>query len=790
MKIDRTILAGLGPALQWLEERIQIAVEDALKRFGSEVVTDPFLGLRITHEEIVRLLAQRPLDPFVHPQAEEAPKPEEPSGSEPKAEREEKNHFPGVFGRIWRTRTKRDTISPEGNIPEDKPPVQNTNKGLKTAEQPDHITTKNYLPGSAVEGTFLGWVGKTYHLSPFDLATIIVCLAPELDRRYEKIYAFLQNDVTRRRPSVDLALNLICNDAQELLIQRKRFSPDAPLRQNGLIHLIPDRHDDHAPLLSHFVKLDDQIINCLLGQRTLDPRLAPFCKYLQPAGLLSRCVLEDETLNTLSSFVEDAWDVSHPLRLYFQGPGGVGKQEAAMKMAADIGVSVLLVDLPQAQLIDRNLEWAPRLIFREALFQNVMLYLQGFDILFGDEHSIPFQQMWETMTSDVGVTVMAGEQTWVPLGREPGGALIVPFPIPDFAARRDFWRASLATVGVSLALSELEALVSRFRLTPAQIEDAVMTAYNEARLQASHRNGLHTEEIKVTLEELFDAARAQTGHDLANLARKIEPLYRWKDIILPEDSLDQLSEICQRVGHRHKVLMEWGFEGKLSYGRGITALFAGPSGTGKTMAAEIIAADLGLDLYKIDISSVVSKYIGETEKNLDRIFTAAENANAILFFDEADALFGKRSEVRDSHDRYANIEISYLLQKMEEYDGIAILATNLRQNLDDGFVRRLAFTVQFPFPDEASRRKIWQGIWPQDLPREVPPDDLAYMGAQFRLSGGNIKNIALAAAFLAAEADAPVNTNHLLQATRREYQKLGKELAESELIAPVGELLT
>jgi SpoVK/Ycf46/Vps4 family AAA+-type ATPase len=283
------------------------------------------------------------------------------------------------------------------------------------------------------------------------------------------------------------------------------------------------------------------------------------------------------------------------------------------------------------------------------------------------------------------------------------------------------------------------------------------------------------------LEDLFAAARAQAGHELGSLARKIEPLYRWKDIVLPEDTLQQLREICQRVAHGGRVLEDWGFDQKLSLGKGTSALFAGPSGTGKTMAAEILAAELGLDLYKIDLSSVVSKYIGETEKNLERIFRAAENSNAILFFDEADALFGKRSEVRDSHDRYANIEISYLLQKMETYDGIAILATNLRQNLDESFLQRMAYTVSFPFPDEASRRAIWEGIWPGDTPRDFTPADLDGLAAHFKLSGRNIKNVALAACFLAAEEAKPVRLDHLLRAVQREIQKMGKTLSQEEL---------
>ena len=217
----------------------------------------------------------------------------------------------------------------------------------------------------------------------------------------------------------------------------------------------------------------------------------------------------------------------------------------------------------------------------------------------------------------------------------------------------------------------------------------------------------------------------------------------------------------------------WGFDRKLSGGKGLSALFAGPPGTGKSMAAEVIAGELRLDLYKIDLAHIVSKYIGETEKNLDRVFRAAENATVVLFFDEADALFGKRSEVKDSHDRYANIEIAYLLQKMEEYEGLAILATNLRQNLDEAFVRRLQFVVEFPFPDEAYRRRIWQVSFPSETPIDADVD-LALLAREVKLAGGNIRNIALAGAFRAAAAGAPVGMDHLLHAARREYQKLGR----------------
>jgi SpoVK/Ycf46/Vps4 family AAA+-type ATPase len=263
------------------------------------------------------------------------------------------------------------------------------------------------------------------------------------------------------------------------------------------------------------------------------------------------------------------------------------------------------------------------------------------------------------------------------------------------------------------------------------------------------------------------------------LAHHIQPVYTWDDIILPPDPLVQLREICYAVQYRPTVYTQWGFEQKLSRGKGTNAIFTGPSGTGKTMAAEIIANELGLDLYKIDLSAVVSKYIGDTEKNLERIFHEAQTSNAILFFDEADALFGKRSEVKDAHDRYANIEIAYLLQRIEEYDGIVILATNMKKNMDEAFVRRMQFTLEFPFPEEADRLRIWSKIWPTETPRGDDLD-LAFMARQFKLTGGNIKNIALAAAFLAAADSSRVKMAHLIQATKREYQKMGKLCTQAE----------
>jgi SpoVK/Ycf46/Vps4 family AAA+-type ATPase len=264
------------------------------------------------------------------------------------------------------------------------------------------------------------------------------------------------------------------------------------------------------------------------------------------------------------------------------------------------------------------------------------------------------------------------------------------------------------------------------------------------------------------------------------MARKIVPRYGWNDIILPDDQRTMLREIVATVRGRPQVLEEWGVGRKLASSAGVTVLFAGPPGTGKTMGAEIIAAELGLDLYKIDLSTIISKYIGETEKNLEKIFGEAQSSNAILFFDEADAIFGKRSEVKDAHDRYANVEVSYLLQRMEAYDGVTILATNLRANLDEAFTRRLQFAVDFPFPERADRLRIWETLFPPDVPRDKELDfDL--LARRFKLAGGNIRNIIVSAAYLAASDGERVTMEYLLHGTRRELQKMGRLVNDADM---------
>jgi len=616
-------------------------------------------------------------------------------------------------------------------------------------------------------------LAKTYSLVPFDIAILLIVLAPELDLKYERLYAYLQDDVTKRHPGVDLALNLLCSNGLEKIQCRSHFSNDAPLIRHGLVQLHSDPAQIQPSLLAHYLKLDEQITTYLLDEQHIDKRISSACELSCVDKISGNFPPLNAAQNGLFALAKARKNAGLPLWLHFNGPDNACKVQVAKTLANTIDMPLLYVSLAKLQSAGSDVDTLSRVTVRQAWLKNAVLYLDDYDVLREREQTNARQQWLTQLHQSTGIIILSGLEPWVPQPKGPEGVMSVQFDWPDSSQRRQLWQQALQIQRITLSAEDLNALIGRFRLTSSQISDAAVTASNQAQLRAA----TYPEQSQLTtLDDLFAAARIQTRHVLSKLAQHIEPKAKWEDLVLPEDAMSQLHEIAAQYQHRQTVYETWGFARKLSYGKGINVLFAGSSGTGKTMAAEILAAKLGLDLFKINLSSVVSKYIGETEKNLDKIFTAAENANVILFFDEADALFGKRSEVKDAHDRYANLEISYLLQKMEQHESITILATNLRQNLDEAFVRRLAFIVHFPMPDEAHRRRIWESVWPEEVPLSNDVD-LDILSCQWKLSGGNIKNIALNAAFLGAPEGLQINAQHVLHATSREHQKLGKKLA-------------
>jgi ATP-dependent 26S proteasome regulatory subunit len=644
---------------------------------------------------------------------------------------------------------------------------------------------ENKTASSLKAGVYLALphISDIFALTPFETRCLLVCLAPEIDRKYDSLFAYLQNDITRKKPSIDLLLNLLCSRLEERLVARQAFDPRAPLVKYRLFETTENSFDGPVSLLSRSAKLDDRAVSFLLGFKQVDARLDGLAQLVSSEASQRSLPVDDEIRERIKDFVSSQFNntqfnssqskrreaSSRSLVFFFSGPTGSGKRELATAVCRDLDLRLIIGNV--ARMLDAELPFDEAVwrLGREAALQDAAVCLEEFDsLLTAESGQACLNSLVEVIDCFPRLFFLIGNKNWNPRGKLGEGAFIhLDFPTPDEAKRKRLWEERLQTDGLLTADCDAAQLASGFKLTAGQIQDALRVALTRARWRS-------TEEARVTMKDLYAACHAQADLQLGAMARKIEPAYKWDDIVLPPDQMAQLDEICNQARTRHTVYNDWGFGRKLSLGKGLTSLFSGPPGTGKTMAAEVIASQLQLDLYKIDLSQVVSKYIGETEKNLHQVFNGAQSHGAILFFDEADALFGKRSEVKDAHDRYANIEVGYLLQKMEEYDGIAILATNLRQNMDSAFARRMRFIVEFPFPDEEYRRRIWKTVFPPEAPVALADEDFARLAREIGLAGGNIRNIALAAAFSAAGEKAAIQMSHVLQASRREHQKLGR----------------
>lgn len=600
---------------------------------------------------------------------------------------------------------------------------------------------------------------QAFQLDEFEVNTLLICLAPSLDLRYEKIFAYLQDDVTRKRPTVHLVLDLLCPAGQARFQSWKYFNQNARLFKYHLLSAAADTYN--TPLLNQVLFVDNRIITWLLGHDQFQSNYLEFFSAQELAFQEEAPIAAIDANLDITSFINDNSPV-----LVLYGADHNRQDAIARRIAAERKQALLRLNLEAIAQEGGALLTALQQTLRDAILSNAVVYITGWDAAL-EANLAPSSSLLHIICTYPGQVVLSGRKHWVAKGFDRKRNLVwLETQLPAYPARLKLWRQFLQEKPIQEPVHWM-ALAGQFQLSTEQIRDACATAWDSA----SQRNA------PLTNSDLFAAARAHSNPNLSNLARKIIPRYAWEDLIVPPDQLQILQELVATVLGRPLVLDDWGLGGKLASSRGVTVLFAGPPGTGKTMAAEVISGELGLDLYKIDLSTVISKYIGETEKNLEQIFLEAETSNAILFFDEADALFGKRSEVRDSHDRYANIEISYLLQRMEAYDGITILATNLRANLDEAFKRRLQFAVDFPFPEENDRLRIWQALFPQNAPHEADID-LALMARRFKLAGGNIRNILVNAAYLAAADGGRLGMAHLLHGAKRELQKMGRLVDE------------
>jgi hypothetical protein len=613
-------------------------------------------------------------------------------------------------------------------------------------EQAEQAAIRDAAEGADIR---LHRLARDCELDDLDVDLLVVALAPDVDHRFERLYGYLHDDVTRRRASIGLALELAGLHPADVAA-RDRFGPQGPLVEAGLVAV----DDGDRPFLTRALRVPDRVAGHLLGGEIPDPSVVGLL--VEPVPLL---VEDDGGLGRVLAPDRDG----DPLLVYVVEEAGASGRSYAAAVLAAAGRPALVADLERLEREPpvAGLIVTARTLAREARLTGSVLVAGPVD------HLAERGPELVRVLAELGVPlVLTGRRHWEPAwSRQVPVVVTARAPLDEERAR--VWRAFLDG-RVAPGLDPADA-TTQFRLTPEQVADAATTAVNQARLTG----------LPVDGPGLRRGARSRNGAGLERKARRIEPSVGWDDLVLPPPSLEGLQDLALRVRHRDQVLSDWAMRPGGGRGRGVTALFAGDSGTGKTMSAEVISGHLGLDLYVIDLATVVDKYVGETEKNLERVFTEADGVNGVLLFDEADAIFGKRSEVRDAHDRYANIETAYLLQRMETFDGLAILTTNLRANLDDAFTRRLDAIVDFPLPDEEHRRVLWERCLGDALPRDDDVD-LDFCARQFELAGGHIRSIALTAAYLAAGRGAPVRMADLMAATQREYRKLGRLVVRAE----------
>ncbi|MEV5986942.1 ATP-binding protein [Streptomyces sp. NPDC052051] len=586
-----------------------------------------------------------------------------------------------------------------------------------------------------------------FGLTPFERDVVLLTAADELDRTTAARCAAAAGDPHRAYPTFSLALAAL--DAPHW----SALTPVAPLRRWRVVEL-----EDETRLTVSRLRLDERVLHFLLGSPYLDARLhGRLRRTTAPDGLPSSYDLAASRL--AEGWTDEGRGPDAPLLVEVTGGDPRSRAELAATAAARCGLGLYAMSAEDVPTDPVERDRLARLWQREAILLPAALLVEAGDL---DRDQ---RVATEAFLSGAAVPVVVSSEDPLRTGRPHGTRVSVPRLNDE--EQLALWDDAFKNVA-DLEDSELRTLVAQFQFPPHVVRTAAaavarhLPQENEADIaDLAWRAGL--DEARIGMDEL---------------GRRIEPQAGWGDLVLHERQTAVLREIVAHVRQRPTVHQEWGFAATLRRGLGVTALFAGGSGTGKTLAAEVMAKELGLDLFVVDLSQVVSKYIGETEKNLRQVFDAAERGGALLLFDEADALFGKRSEVKDSHDRYANLEVSYLLMRMEAYRGLAILTTNMKQALDTAFLRRIRFVVDFPFPAEHERAEIWRRVLPPQAPvKDIDPDLLA----RLTVAGGSIRNIALSGAFLAAEEGDRLQMRHMLAAARTEYLKLERSLTPAEV---------
>ena len=626
-----------------------------------------------------------------------------------------------------------------------------------------------------VERLTLPMLVDAFRLDPFETDVVLLGLAPELDLKFHKLYSYVQNDFTKKRPSVNLAVSLLADRLDTRVRSRAYFAGDGTLVQYRLILLDPPQPGTESSLLTRDFKLADRVVDFLVGRLAVDDSLADFCRIVQPVARLEEVLLPDATKGHVHGILRSAARLGEFPVLLFHGADGTGKKTLAEALCRDLGVPLLVVELGALPRDRHTFPDMIRKVLREAGLRHAALFLDGYHVLHSPDEDLHGQRfaLHRAVAGFPGPVFLGSETHELKLGElEQQGLFRVGFAMPGHEVREILWRRFLPPPEELTADVDAAEIAGKFNLSGGQIRHAIVEAANRAAVRPDSDG-------RTSREDLFLGCRAQLTHQLSTYADRVSRYLDWSDLVLGDELMARLRDVVTYYRRRSFVFDVWGFDSKLTRGRGLSVLFSGPPGTGKTMVAGIIAGELEMDLYKIDLSRVVSKYVGETEKNLGRIFDEAKESHSIILFDEADSLFAKRTEVKSSIDRYANLEVNYLLQRMESFDGISILTTNFEKSIDEAFKRRLNFRLHFPFPEQEARERLWRVMIPPEAPLS---DDVDYewLAERYEVAGGNIKNAVLRGAFIAAERGTQIDHECLELAVVREIEEIGKLVRSSD----------
>jgi SpoVK/Ycf46/Vps4 family AAA+-type ATPase len=656
------------------------------------------------------------------------------------------------------------------------PEIELINKAIDIQKNNIRIRIKDSLQ-KGVDLTLFN-IKQLFGLNDEEYLILNICLAIQVFPQYEKVFTYLHDNASRKLPSIDLVLNILHSTFENKISSKDYFSFKEPLLANNLIELINDPYEKNNPSSIRQFRINDRIYNYICNIKGEQKELANLIQVLEidKFSQYLSSIYDDDHSKKIRHFIENNMgsfmNNDQSYAFYFYGPYGSGKNETAISIAQLLNKPLINIDMNRVCASSSKKDNDFELMIRESVLLNAIMYFFNIEIIFENQDNLVIKKIFfDTLSNYSRLTIIASNRKFDIRSEFENKQLYeIDFEVPGYHKRQMYWQNYLNQRSIieDYQISEnvnIQYLAGKFKFTKGQIKDAIKAALTSAKWKSDNQKVIHE-------QELFQGCHLQSNQELQSLAKKITTHYTLDDIILPEDQKNQIDEIIQCVKNKNIVYDEMGFGNKMSYGRGLNILFSGLSGTGKTMASAIIANTLNLEIFEINISQILSKFVGETEKRIADIFNSARNA--VIFFDEADALFGKRTKIKDAHDKYANIETSFLLREIEKYEeGCVLLATNRKDNVDEAFTRRMDFIVDFPFPNTQDRLKIWHNIFPEET-RIDTNIDFDFLAEKFNLSGGNIQNAAIASAFYASQNDKIITMKHIIKAIKREYQKMNK----------------